>query len=62
MSSDFFNLSPEEYTILSLALAFLLAENLDDRSRLILGEFLITTGVNLTHLTAEGWNSNLSEN
>ncbi len=59
MSSDFFNLSPEEYTILSLTLAFLLAENLDDRSRLILGEFLITTGVNLTHLTSEGWNANL---
>ncbi len=59
MSSDFFNLSPEEYTILSLTLAFLLAENLDDRSRLILGEFLITTGVNLTHLTSEGWNTSL---
>ncbi|HEX2924668.1 MAG TPA: hypothetical protein VHP38_00165 [Ruminiclostridium sp.] len=55
--SGFFNLTAEEYTILALALAFLLAENLDNRSRLILGEFLVVTGENLIHLTPDGWNA-----
>lgn len=55
----FFNLTPEEYTVLALALAFLLAEGLDNRSRLILGEFLFVTGNDLIHLTPDGWSLNI---
>lgn len=56
-NSGFFSLTPEEYTFLALALAFILAENLDNRGRLILGEFLVVTGENLIHLTPDGWST-----
>lgn len=51
----FFSLSACELTLLSFGVAVVLADNLDEKQRALLGNFLVTVGVNLGNLTPGAW-------
>jgi len=54
-NSGFFSLSPCELTSLSFGISLVLAENLDENQRALLGNFLVAVGINLTNLTKGAW-------
>ena len=54
-ANGFFSLSPCELTSLAFVVSILLAENLDEGQRALLGNFLEAVGVNLLNLTPGAW-------
>lgn len=54
-NNGFFSLSPEDYILLALVIAFIIGESLEETQRAILGNFLVAVGTNMINLTPGAW-------
>lgn len=54
-NNGFFSLSPEDYILLALIIAFIIGESLEESQRAVLGNFLVAVGTNMINLTPGAW-------